>query len=246
MKIGIIGAGNIGATLAHKFSAAGHHVLLANSRGPESIQSLATEAGAIAATVTDAVKDVDVVIVSIPQNAVPHLPKALFSHLPENVVIVDTGNYYPGVRDESIAEIENGIPESQWVSQQLGRPVVKAFNSIMAQSLTTKGQPAGTKGRIALPVSGDDAQAKKLVIRLVDEAGFDAIDAGTLAESWRQQPGAPAYCTDLEADALELALGKADKSRSPQLRDATLRKMADLAPGYTGEDLLKINRSLHE
>ncbi|PMS24541.1 NADP oxidoreductase [Paraburkholderia rhynchosiae] len=246
MKIGIIGAGNIGATLARKFSAAGHQVLLANSRGPQSIQSLATEAGAVAATVTDAVKDVDVVVISIPQKAVPHLPKALFAGLPENVVIIDTGNYYPAVRDETITAIEGGIPESQWVSQQIGRPVVKAFNSIMAQSLATKGQPAGTKGRIALPVSGDDAQAKKIVIGLVDEAGFDAIDAGTLAESWRHQPGAPAYCTDLDADELRLALTKADKARSPQLRDLTLQKMAGLAPGYTGEDLLKINRSLHE
>ena len=246
MKIGIIGAGNIGATLARKFSEAGHQVMLANSRGPESIRALATEAGASAVSVADAVKGVEVVVISIPEKAIPHLPKALFAGLPKGVVVVDTGNYYPGMRDEPIAAIESGTPESQWVSEQLGRPVVKVFNSILAHSLRTKGQPAGTNGRIALPVSGDDTQAKKIVMGLVDTAGFDAIDAGTLAQSWRHQPGTPAYCTDLEVGALKRALSKADKSRAPQLRDLALTKMGSLAPGFTNEDILQINRSLHE
>lgn len=246
MKIGIIGAGNIGATLARKFSAAGHKVVLANSRGPESIRAIATEAGAAAVSVADVVKGADAVVISIPEKAIPNLPKALFSGLPEHVVVVDTGNYYPGMRDEPIAAIEGGMPESQWVSEQLGRPVVKAFNSILAYSLQTKGKPAGAKGRIALPVSGDDMQAKRIVIGLVDAAGFDAIDAGALANSWRHQPGTPAYCTDLEVDALEQALAKADKGRAPQLRDLALQKVMGLAPGFTNEDILKINRSLHD
>jgi predicted dinucleotide-binding enzyme len=246
MKIGIIGAGNIGATLARKYSAAGHQVLLANSRGPESIRELAAETGASAVSVNDALKGVDVVIVSIPEKAIPELPKTLFAGLPEKVVVVDTGNYYPGMRDGPIAAIESGMPESQWVSEQLGRPVVKAFNCILAYSLQTKGQPAGTKERIALPVSGDDAQAKKVVLGLVEAAGFDAIDAGTLAESWRQQPGTPAYCTDLQVDALKRALAKADRSRAPRSRDLSLEKMMSLAPGFTNDDILKINRSLHE
>ena len=138
------------------------------------------------------------------------------------------------------------MPESQWVAQQLDRPVVKAFNSILAHSLATKGRPAGTPGRIALPVAGDDTPSKEIVIGLVDAAGFDAIDAGTLAESWRQQPGTPAYCTDLEADALGPALAKADKARAPQLRDLTLQRVMGLAPGFTNEDMVAINRSLHE
>ena len=100
----------------------------------------------------DALKDAEVVVISIPEKAVPQLPKALFAGLPDDVVVVDTGNYYPGMRDEPIAAIDSGMPESQWVSQQLNRPVVKAFNSILAYSLQTKGRPAGTKGRVALPV----------------------------------------------------------------------------------------------
>jgi len=245
MKIGIIGAGNIGATLARKFSKAGHQVMLANSRGPESIRALAAEAGVSAVPVAEAVKGVDVVVISIPEKAVPQLPKALCAQLPQHVVIVDTGNYYPGMRDEPIAAIEGGMPESQWVSEQLGRPVVMAFNSILAHSLQTRGQAAGTKGRIALPVSGDDTQAKKIVMGLVDAVGFDAIDAGALAQSWRHQPGTPAYCTDLEADALRQALAKADKARAPQLRDLALQKVVALGSAFTNEAVLEINRSLH-
>jgi predicted dinucleotide-binding enzyme len=246
MKVGIIGAGNIGANLARKFSEAGHRVALANSRGAESIAAVAAEAGASAVSVVDAVKGADVVVVSIPENAVPQLPRGLFARLPDDVVVVDTGNYYPGMRDEPVSAIETGMPESQWVSEQLGRPVVKAFNSILAHSLQTKGRPAGTDGRIALPVSGDDKQAKQIVMGLVDAAGFDAVDAGTLAQSWRQQPGTPAYCTDLDAVALRPALAKADKLRAPRLRDLALQKVMGLAPGFTNDDVLQINRSLHE
>ena len=115
-----------------------------------------------------------------------------------------------------------------------------------APRVKAKGQPAGAKGRIALPVYGDDTQAKKIVMGLVDAAGFSALDAGTLAQSWRQQPGTPAYCTDLEADTLGPALAKADKARAPQLRDLALQKLMVLAPGFTNDDILKINRSLYE
>ena len=199
MEIGIIGAGHIGGTLARKLSAARHTILLASARGPDALKELASEVGATAVPVAEAVKNVDVVVVSIPEKNVPLLPKNLFVGVADDVVIVDTGNYYPGLRDELMEEIEHGMPESVWVSKQLGRPVVKAFNSIMAYSLANHGQPAGTAARIALPVAGDDARAKKIVIALVDATGFDGIDAGTLAESWRQQPGTPAYCTGLQA-----------------------------------------------
>ena len=246
MKIGIIGAGNIGATLARKFSAAGHQVSLANSRGPESIRDIAKEANASAVALADVGKGADVLVVSIPQKAIPQLPKAFFTGLPSHVVVIDTGNYYPGMRDDPVAAIESGMPESQWVAQQLGRPVVKAFNSILAHSLATKGQPAGSPGRIALPVAGDEADAKKVAIGLVSDAGFDGVDAGSLGESWRQQPGTPAYCTDIVGSAaLKDALARALKDKSPGLRDLALQRLGQLGSAMTNDDMLRVNRSLH-
>lgn len=219
MKIGIIGAGNIGGTLARRFSALGHDVSVANSRGPETLADLAKETGAHAVTVSEAARGKDVVIVTVPEKNVPRLPKDLFASTPETAVVVDTGNYYPQ-RDGRIDAIEAGTPESQWVAQQLGRPVVKAFNNIYAKHLLERGRPKGKPGRIALPVSGDNAEAKAVVFRLLEELGFDAVDAGTLADSWRQQPGMPVYAADLDADGVQRALTQARKERPPEFRAA--------------------------
>ncbi len=246
MRIGIIGVGQIGSSLARKLSAIGHSVFVANSREPDTISSIADEAGASAVTVAEAVKDVDIVIIAIPERNVLVLPKDLFGEVSPDVIVVDAGNYYPSMREDAIAEIESGMPESQWVSQQLGRPVVKAFNTIVAHSLTTKGMPDGIEGRIALPVSGDDPRAKKIVIDLIDTIGFDGIDAGTIAESWRQQPGTPACCSDLQADDLRRALSMADKTQAPHLRDLILKKMSQLSEGFTIKDLIDINRTIHD
>lgn len=172
MRIGIIGAGNIGCTLAKKFSAAGHGVMLANSRGPESIKELASNLGAVAVTVHDAVKDVDALIIAIPEDRIPQLPKGLLANIPPHFPVVDTGNYYPGVRDEVIPEIDAGLVESQWVELQLGCPVIKVFNNIMSVSLAEKGRVQGDPERIALPVSGDDSEAKQTMIQLVNDAGL--------------------------------------------------------------------------
>jgi predicted dinucleotide-binding enzyme len=218
MKIGIIGAGNIGSTLTRRFTALGHDVTVANSRGPETLAGLAAETGATALPVTEAVKDRAVVIVTIPQKEIPNLPAGLFRGADERMVVVDTGNYYPRQRDGRIDGIEAGMTESRWVAQQLGRPVVKAFNTIYAKHLLELGQPPGTPGRIALPVAGDDEAAKAIVLRLVDELGFDAVDAGSLDESWRQQPGTPVYGTDLDAAGLRRGLSEAKKERGPDWR----------------------------
>jgi predicted dinucleotide-binding enzyme len=220
MKIGIIGAGHIGSTLARKLNRLGHTVSVANSRGPASLTALAAETGAKAVSVTDAVKGVDLVVVTIPEKNVPLLPKGLFRGLPEAVIVVDTGNYYPSFRDGRIDAIESGMTESGWVAQQLGRPVLKAFNNIIAHSLAEGGLPAGAKGRIALPVAGDDRRAKAVVIDLIDALGFDGIDSGSLDQSWRQQPGTPVYCTDLDVDGVRRGLSQADRvllGRSVQL-----------------------------
>jgi len=216
MRIGIIGAGNIGGTLTRRLTALGHDVSVANSRGPETLRDLAAETGANAVTVAEAARDRDVVVVTIPEKNVSDLPSDLFVGAGDDVVVVDTGNYYPRQRDGRIDAIEDGLVESRWVEQQLGRAVVKAFNNIYAQHLLEKGRPTGTHGRIALPVAGDDRAAKAVVLGLVDELGFDAVDAGGLDESWRQQPGTPAYATDLDADGLHCALAEATPERKPE------------------------------
>jgi predicted dinucleotide-binding enzyme len=244
MKIGIIGAGAIGSTLARKFVAAGHEVLLANSRDPGSLWSLAAELGARAVTAHEAALGVDAVVLSIPQGHVANLSKDLFSDLPLDAPVIDTGNYYPGVRDEPIPPIDAGLPESRWVADQIGRPVVKAFNSILAQSLAEKGREPAHPDRIALPVAGDAADGKRKVVALVSDAGFDAIDAGGLGESWRQQPGTPAYCTDLDAEALRRAIETADKARAPGKRDLAMRKFAEAASPVSNEDVVRLNRTL--
>ena len=215
MDIGIIGSGHIGSTLTRDLTRLGHRVAVANSRGPASLAALAAETGATAATVEQAARAADVVIVTVPEKAVPHLPPGLLAG--SSAVVVDTGNYYPS-RDGRIAELEDGLPESAWVARVLGVPVVKAFNNIYAQSLATRGVPAGTPGRVALSVAGDDPGAKAVALGLVDALGFDGLDAGSLADSWRQQPGTPAYCRDLDADGLRAALAEADAGQLARYR----------------------------
>ena len=209
MKIGIIGAGHVGGVLTRRFKQLGHDVTVANSRGPDTLEALAAETGARAGTVTEAAKDKEVVIVTIPEKSVQELPKGLFDD--SRAVVVDTGNYYPR-RDGQISEIDSGTTESRWVSRQLGRPVVKAFNTIRPSRLLNSGRPAGDRERIALPVAGDDPNAKTVVSRLIDELGFDAVDAGGLDDSWRQQPGTPVYDADLTAHAARRALSEARRS----------------------------------
>jgi predicted dinucleotide-binding enzyme len=140
--------------------------------------------------------------------------------VPSSVVVIDTGNYHPELRDGRIPAIDRGMLDSQWVAQQIGRPVIKAFNDILATSLLEKRAPRGAPGRIALSVAGDSPDAKATVLRLVDERGFDPLDGGDLDNSWRPQPGAPAYCRDLDAAALRRALADAERSRIAEYRAA--------------------------
>jgi predicted dinucleotide-binding enzyme len=222
MKIGIIGAGHIGGTLTRRFTALGHQVFVANSRGPETLKDLAAETGATPVTLQDAARRGQVVVVSIPVKNVPKL-SGLFANVADSVVVVDTGNYYPQ-RDGYLPEIEAGMTESRWTSQQLQRPVVKAFNNIYAQHLLELGKPPGTPGRIALPVAGDDKEAKAVIMKLIEELGFDALDAGTLDESWRQQPGTPVYGTDFDAAGVRRGLSEANAERPAGFRAATAPK----------------------
>jgi len=208
----------MGGILGRHLVKLGHQVSLANSRGPESLAALAGEIGARPVSVADAAYGGEIVILAIPTKAALNLSAALFANAPGSTAVVDTGNYHPELRDGRIDAIERAVLDSQWVAQQIGRPVIKAFNNIFAKSLLEKGVPKGTTGRIALPVAGDSPDAKATVLRLVDDLGFDPVDGGDLANSWRQQPGTPAYCRDLDAAALRRALAEADRSRIAEYR----------------------------
>ena len=226
MRIGVIGAGSMGGILARHLGKLGHQVSIANSRGPESLTALAAEIGATPASVA-AAKAGEIVILAIPTKAVADLPRGLFANVPSGVVVIDIGNYHPELRDGPIAAIDRGMLDSEWVAQQIGHPVIKAFNNVLARSLLEKGVSRGTSGRIALSVYGDSPGAKAGVLRLVDDLGFDPVDGGVLDDSWRQQPGTPAYCRDLEAAALRRALAEADRSRIAECRaeqEARLRR----------------------
>jgi predicted dinucleotide-binding enzyme len=233
--MGIVGAGNIGKTLSRKLSAAGHDVKIANSRGPETIDPEALSTGARAVDTADAVRDVEVVILSIPFNRMPAFASVL-SAAPADAVVIDTSNYYP-LRDDRIQPIDNGEVESVWLSEQIGRPIVKAWNAIGSASFAGKGAPAGTPGRIAIPVAADDTDARTLAMTLVDQTGFDSFDAGPLSESWRQQPGAPCYCTDLTSEEMVDALATAEKDRLPKRRDISIAAIAErVGDGTTNPD----------
>ncbi|RDV12622.1 NADP oxidoreductase [Pontibacter diazotrophicus] len=225
MEIGIIGAGNIGSTLAGYLTNLGHQVTIANSRGPESLSEIAAKTGATPVTTQEAAGAKDLVIIAIPDKAIVNLPTDILSA--SKAIVVDAGNYYPS-RDGRNAAIEGGLTDSEWVAQVLGHPVIKAFNNIVAPSLASKAVPAGSPNRIALSVAGNDEREKQMVMELIDKIGFDAIDGGALSESWRQQPGEPAYCQDLDKDALKAALQKADISK----RAENLEQADEIARPY--------------
>ncbi|ATO34024.1 Pyrroline-5-carboxylate reductase [Dickeya dianthicola] len=247
MKIGIIGAGNIGATLAHKLSEKGHVVKIANSRGPETIAELARKVGAVAVERQEAVREVDLIILSTPFDKHADLAELLRS-VPDNVIVIDTSNYYP-FRDGDIQDIREGKPESVYASEVyasgiVNRPLIKAWNAVLSETLKEKGLAAGSPSRIAIPVAGDSPTAKSVALELVNQTGFDAVDAGTLSESWRQQPGTPAYCTELNAAQLEAALQAADKKRAPLNRDELIREFTSAGDELTHDVIVKRNRAV--
>jgi hypothetical protein len=189
--IGFIGSGMIGGTVARLATAAGHEVVLSNSRGPETLKDLADELGPLArAGTTEDAAGADLVVVSIPVNAYGSLPAASLT----GRVVIDTGNYYPQ-RDGNIAEIDSGsLTTSELLQRDLpGAKVVKVFNNIFFKHLRSLGRPAGGADRTLLPIAGDDPQAKATVTAFLDSIGYGAVDVGPLAEGWRYDAGTPAY-----------------------------------------------------
>lgn len=251
MEIGIIGTGEIGGTIARKLSKKGHRIRVANSRGVAAVAEFADSIGAVASDCYGAVEDASVVVLAMPFPAVAGLPGDLFDRAATDVVIIDAANYYPDVRDSRIAEIDAGMAESVWVSRQLGRPIFKAFNSVMFHALSELGRPEGSPDRLALPVAGDDERGKRIVMGLVNDMGFDPVDGGSLEESWRQQPSTPVYCCDYSAEKTTLALkmavkGGAEKIRDHQWREKYMRLFAN-KPSYADvhPSVIALNRSLN-
>lgn len=191
--LGIIGSGAIGGTLARLAIAAGLDVIVSNSRGPASLTELVTELGpqARAATVSELAREADIVIAAIPLIAYPELPVDELA----GKVVVDATNYYPE-RDGQIPALdEEDSTASQLVQRHLRKSnVVKAFNNITFASLGNGARSAGSTERSTLPIAGEDSTAKAQVARLMDTLGYDALDTGGLADSWRSEPGTPIYC----------------------------------------------------
>ena len=192
--VGIIGSGMIGGTVARLSVAAGHRVVLSNSRGPETLTELVAELGplATAATAGQAAEAGDLVVVSVPVKAFAEIPAKPLAAKP----VLDTGNYYPQ-RDGQVEELDTGALTSSGLLQRYlpDAHVVKVFNNIFFKHLLSLARPSGADDRTALPIAGDDEAAKQQVTAYLDSIGYDAVDAGPLAESWRQEPGTPAYGT---------------------------------------------------
>lgn len=219
MKIGIIGAGNIGGNLTRRLTALGHEVSVANSRGPATLAALAKETGAAPVTVAEAARGAEIVVVTIPFKNIPDLPAGLFDGAADGFAVIDTGNYYPQQRDGRIAGVEDeGLTESRWTERHLGHPVIKAFNGTYAQDIVERHRPAGSADRMALPVAGDDETAKAAVRALIDEIGFNTVDAGGLDDSWRQQPDTPVYGLREGVEGVTKALAAASPERPDGFR----------------------------
>ena len=209
MKIAIIGSGKIGSTAARLFIGAGHEVAIANRRGPQSLEPLQRELGAALqpASIEDAVRFGDVVLVAVPLHAIDALPAASFA----GKIVVDANNYYPN-RDGHIPELDRDeTTSSELLARHLpGARVVKAFNTMYYATLGEAGDPSKPEDdRLALFVAGDDQQAKQVAIDLIEQLGFAAMDNGSLADGGRrQQPGSSIYNTNLTGAQARAALGR--------------------------------------
>ncbi|MBU8688596.1 NAD(P)-binding domain-containing protein [Priestia megaterium] len=242
MRFGIIGAGSIGSIISKKLVKNGHDVKIADARGIERLEG--KELAGTPVRVEDAIKNIEILIISLPMEAMPSIQN-IIDQVEEEVIIVDTSNYYP-FRDGKIEEIENGMVESVWVSNQLGRPVIKAFNNLLAYTLENEGTSEDSSGRIAMAVAGNDPSQKQVVMDIVYELGFDAVDSGSLSDSWRQQPGTPAYCTELTKDELTNALEKANKEKAPLLRDKVIERFAEEKEvEFSHKDVVNLNREIY-
>ena len=200
MKVSIIGTGSIGGTVAKKLVKAGYKVSIANSRGKSAVEKFAGEIGAEPRDLESISKNAEILIISIPFGAIPKLPKDIFLKLPKSSIVIDTSNYYSEVRKE---EFDESKPESVWVSEQIGRKVIKTFNNMLAYSLENLGKDKNEKNRLCIQIAGDDEEQKKIVKKLINDCGFDPYDNGNLENSRSQQPNSAGYCCDYTCEELK-------------------------------------------
>lgn len=207
MHIGIIGAGNIGSVVAKQFIAAGHDIIIANSRGPETLSDLVAQLGphATAATAAEAAEQGDVVVATIPLFNRAKLPVEQL----KGKIVIDTMNYYPA-RDGHIPELDNHTSTTAELTAQIlpESNVVKAFNSIIASEIESTARPEGAPDRRTLPIAGDDAEAKHVVTELINSIGFDVLDAGDLHQGIKFENGTPAYCQRVNRTELQALLDR--------------------------------------
>jgi 8-hydroxy-5-deazaflavin:NADPH oxidoreductase len=208
MKIGIIGAGFVGRSIATLAIRAGHQVMLSNSRGPQTLFTLRPMIGCEIGTASEAARFGDIVVIAVPLTAIDALPVAEIGAK----IVLDAVNYYPE-RDGEIAELASrAITTSERLARYLAEArITKAFNAIPMTQLESDGLPAATPGRRALPVAGDDEEGKALAVALYNAFGFDAVDAGPLAEGWRFERGMPSYCVRMNQQELRAALAQASR-----------------------------------
>ena len=242
MKVSIIGTGNIGGTLAKKLVKAGYKVSIANSKGKAGVEKFAKEIGAEPRDILDVSKDAEVLILSIPFGVIPKLSKEIFKTLPKDSIVVDTSNYYPELRKENFDESK---PESVWISEQIGRKVIKTFNNILAYSLENLGKSKNEKNRIACQIAGDDEKQKKIVMKLIEDIGFEPYDNGNLDNSWSQQPNSAGYCCDYTCEELKQVKEKSKQTKESvkENRKKVFGSFAELTGGdFSHENVIKTNR----
>lgn len=213
MRIGCVGAGFIGRAVAKLAGQYGHQAMLSNSRSPRTLISTAISVKAGIGTVADATAFGDVVLLAIPFYAIADLDPAPFV----GKIVMDACNYYPG-RDEPVPALDEGCDTTSGIVQRhlVGAKVVKAWNAILERDIEKDARPAGAPDRRALPIAGDDSEAKASVAALFDELGYDVVDAGALSEGWRFERAQPAYCVPLDLSALEGKLAEAGASRQEE------------------------------
>lgn len=252
MKIGVIGIGQIGGTLARTLASAQHEVTVVNSKNDERARDFANKVGASADSLDSIVRRSELIILSIPFPAISLLENGLIGGFPAELPLVDTSNYHPGMRDPIIPGVDESISESNWVSDHIGRPVIKAFSDMPFYSLSEFGLGKGHQDRIATTVFGDNVEHKQIVMELIDEdVGFDPIDGGTLDESWRAQPGSRVFCCDWsEASMREMLARDIDKAGLIERRSKSYDVLAswgakpDFIPSH--DDLIALMRSLYD
>ncbi len=203
MRISLVGAGSMAQAITKHAVKAGHQVMISNSRGPETLVQLSKALGCEAGTVDEAVTFGEIVFIAIPLVAYSSIPVAPLV----GKVVVDLLNYFPH-RDGHISELQDGeVTTSEFLARHLPQSrIVKAFNAITVEDLEKDARPANSPDRRALPIGGNDAEAKKITTRLVDQLGFDVVDGGSLIETWRFERFRPAYCVPLNKDKLERVL----------------------------------------